>query len=199
MNKRTYLFDIGNVLLSFDFLPALNSLKGKAPAPNAIEQLLLKKDAFESGHLSITNYVLMARDLLDYNGTDEHFFNTWNSIFTKIPSTFELAKSLKKQDHRLILFSNISPIHARYCLDYYQLMSIFDEAVLSYEIGSIKPENDFFTRAFERFDIIPENTIYIDDLPENIATGKRHGLRSFCYDYRKHSELTAWLTSQELE
>ena len=192
----TYLFDIGNVLLSFDFEPALNSLMGNKPAANAYEQLIMKKDDFESGNMSVDDYVDLARNLLDFHGSDEHFFTTWNSIFTEISENFELARSLKKEGHRLILFSNTSPIHARYCMETYHLMEIFDEAVLSYEMNAIKPNDDFFTRAFEKYNIVPDQTIYIDDLPENIAAGRRFGLKSFCYDYNKHSELLTWLDAQ---
>jgi len=192
----TYLFDIGNVLLSFDFEPALHSLMGEKSAPDAYDKLMVEKDVFESGLMTAEDYILFARKLLDYSGSDSNFIETWNSIFTKIPATFELAKTLKKQGHRLILFSNISPIHARHCLEEYQLMEIFDEAVLSYQVNAIKPHNDFFRRAFKKFKIIPEETIYIDDLAENIATGIEHGLKSFCYDYRKHHELLAWLDNQ---
>lgn len=189
----TYLFDIGNVLLAFDFLPALNSLKGKNASATAVEELLHKKDALESGLITVDEYLLLVRSILDYQGSDAHFFETWNSIFTKIPATFELAKSLKKQGHRLILFSNISPIHSRHCLDTYNLSSIFDHAVFSHEIKAIKPDDPFFTRAFQQFKIVPEETIYIDDLVENIAAGERHGLKSFCYDYKKHHDLITWL------
>ena len=189
----TYLFDIGNVLLSFDFQPALNSLMGENPAHNAFDKLMLRKDDFESGDLSADEYVLLARDILDYHGPDSHFLDVWNSIFTKIPATFELAKSLKEQGHRLILFSNISPIHANYCKENYHLMSLFDAAAFSYQMKAIKPNDKFFTKAFEKFDIIPKDTIYIDDLPENIATGKRLGLQSFRYDSGKHHDLIAWL------
>ncbi|MGJ8657989.1 MAG: HAD family hydrolase [Akkermansiaceae bacterium] len=195
----TYLFDIGNVLLAFDFLPALNSLKGENPAPDAIEQILLKKDPFEAGEIPLAEYVQLLRDLLDYQGSDTDLFNAWNSIFTEIPATFQLAESLKNQGHRLILFSNTNPIHGPYCTEKHHLSERFDHAVFSYEINAIKPHDDFFTRAFEKFQIIPEETIYIDDLPENIAAGKRHGLRSFCYDHRKHDELLAWLETQTIE
>ena len=193
----TYLFDIGNVLLSFDFIPALNSLKGENPAPNAVDEIIHHKDAFEAGELLLPEYLILVRELLDYSGSDHDFFTTWNSIFTPIQETFKLAKTLKNQGHRLILFSNINPIHAPFCLKEYKLSEIFDHYVFSYEINAIKPNNAFFTRAFEKFQINPEDTIYIDDLPENIAAGKRFGLRSFCYDYNKHDELLLWLDSQE--
>ena len=192
----TFLFDIGNVLLAFDFLPALNSLKGKNPDPQAVEKIISEKDAFEAGDTPLDEYLILFRKLLDFHGSDDELFAAWNSIFTKIPETFELAESLRAKGHRLILFSNINPIHAPFCVKKYNLLEKFDHAVFSYEIGAIKPTDEFFMRAFEKFNIIPEETIYIDDLPENIAAGKRHGLRSFCYDYRKHKDLVSWLNTQ---
>lgn len=192
----TYLFDIGNVLLAFNFMPALEKLTGKNSKPNAIELLMKKKDDFESGRLSIEDFIITSRELLDYSGSDDQFIEIWNSIFTKISPTFELAKSLKEQGHRLILFSNISQLHAQYCFDTYELAEIFDHAVLSYEIEAIKPEDTYFTKAFEKFNIDPKDTIYIDDMPENIEAGIKHGLKSFHYDYRKHQDLLNWLETQ---
>lgn len=195
----TFLFDIGNVLLAFDFLPALNSLKGENHHPNAVEKILAAKDNFESGETSLKDYIILIRRLLDFDGNEAELFAAWNSIFTQIPETFQLAHDLRSQGHRLILFSNINPIHAPHCIAEHKLLERFDHAVFSYEIGAVKPHDDFFTRAFEKFQIVPEETIYIDDLPENIAAGKRYGLNSFCYDYRQHGDLLQWLETQNIK
>lgn len=189
----TYLFDIGNVLLSFDFEPALSSLKGPNPDPSALEKIIEAKDPFEAGQTSISEYLAFVSPLLDFQGSPEDFYKAWNSIFTPIPATWELLKSLSSKGHRIILFSNINPIHAPYLLETHDVFEYADKAAFSFELGAIKPEKAFFTRAFEAFDIIPEDTIYIDDLPQNIDMGKQLGLHSFCYDYNKHSELTEWL------
>jgi len=193
----TFLFDIGNVLLKFDFVPALNSLKGAKAETNAIEKVIHAKDNFEAGKTSVKDFIQLLRKLLDFQGREDEIFAAWNSIFTLLPDTFSLAKKLSEQGHRLILFSNINPIHAQFCVDEYNLLDLFDHAVFSYEIGAIKPTDSFFVRSFEKFQIIPEDTIYIDDLPENIASGKRHGLRSFCYNYLQHDELLEWLDKEQ--
>jgi len=179
----TYLFDIGNVLLAFDFAPALERISGPNAKSNAYDKIIEKKDQFEAGQISIPEYLKFVYELLDYQGSDTEFFATWNSIFTPILPTWELANTLADQGHRLILFSNTNPIHAPYCLESYGIFEIFHHAVFSHEIGAIKPDSKFFTRAFEKFNIIPEETIYIDDLPDNIATGKALGLHSFCYEH----------------
>ena len=194
----TYLFDIGNVLLRFDFEPALKSLMGENPDAQAIAKIIAAKDPFESGETPLQDYLDLVYDLLDYSGTDEHFSHTWNSIFTPIQATWDLAAKLKADDpsNRLILFSNTNPLHGPFCLSHYPQFSLFDHAYFSYQANAIKPDAPFFTRAIEKYQLIPDQTIYIDDLPENIAEGKKHGLRSFCYHHDHHSDLLNWLETQ---
>ncbi|MFC5050393.1 HAD-IA family hydrolase [Rubritalea spongiae] len=190
---KTYLFDIGNVLLAFDFTPALNSLLGSKADPTALQQIITRKDQFEAGKVEITDYIQWASELLDFHGSEEDFKHAWCHIFTPIDATWALAKELKAQGNRLILYSNTNAIHAPFCLESYAIFEHFEHAVFSYEIGAIKPEDDFFLKSFEQFNIVPTDTFYIDDLPANIAAGKKHGLHTHLYSADKHQDLLDWI------
>lgn len=192
---KTYLFDIGNVLLAFDFTPALSSLMGANPKPDALKQIIDRKDEFEAGRIDITPYIKWASELLDFRGSEEEFKQAWRNIFTPITPTWELAKKLKNDGHRLILYSNTNAIHAPHCLASYEVFELFDHAVFSHEIGAIKPHTDFFLRSFEKFNIDPAETFYIDDMPENIEAGRTHGLDSHLYSANRHSDLLDWIAS----
>ena len=61
----------------------------------------------------------------------------------------------------------------------------------------MKPEPGMYEQAIERFNLNPEQTLYIDDLPENIESGIGHGLRSHQYDLTNHAAFEQWL-EQEL-
>ncbi|MFC4993155.1 HAD family hydrolase [Rubritalea tangerina] len=192
---KTYLFDIGNVLLAFDFSPALNALMGSNPAPNAIQDIIARKDAFEAGQIPVENYIAWASELLDFGGDPDAFKHAWRHIFTPIEGTWKLAEQLKAEGHRLILYSNTNAIHASHCLDTYDVFKHFDHAVFSHEIGAIKPHDDFFTRSFDQFAILPEQTYYIDDLAENVAAGRAHGLNAHQYSASNHQALLDWIAT----
>ena len=194
----TYLIDIGNVLLSFDFAPALASITGPNADPEAYQKIIAAKDLFEAGKTPLRKYLDFVYPLLDFSGSDEEFTAAWVSIFTPIMPMWELMEHFAGQGHRLILFSNTNAIHAPYCLENYNVFRHFEQAVFSHEIGAIKPHAEFFTRAFDKFQIIPGETIYIDDLQENIAAGEALGLKSFRYDYNDHKSLLTWLTDNQL-
>ncbi len=184
------------MLLAFDFIPPLSTLLGENPQPDALAQIIARKDEFESGKIETTPYIQWASELLDFHGEEEAFKAAWRDIFTPIEGTWELTKKLKADGHRLILYSNINAIHAPHCLETYNIFKHFDHAVFSHEIGAIKPQPEFFTRSFEKFNIEPSQTYYIDDMPKNIEAGKAHGLASFQYSPDKHNELLEWLSKE---
>ena len=192
---KTYLFDIGNVLLSFDFTPALNSLLGPNSKPNALLDIIDRKDEFESGQIEVNDYIKWASQLLDFQGDDENFKHAWRHIFTPIQSTWELVEKLKADGHRLILYSNTNAIHAPHCLETYPVFEHFDHAVFSHEIGAIKPHPEFFLRSFEKYNIDPALSYYIDDLPANIEAGRSHGLNSHLYSTDRHQDLLEWVAT----
>lgn len=183
---KTVLFDIGNVLLNFDFAPALQSLQGPHADTAAYEKIIEQKDIFEAGKQSKNEYIAWASHLLDFQGSANEFEQAWVSIFTINTPMWHLAKKLKSQQYRLILFSNTNCIHAPYCMDKYSDFALFDGAIFSHEIGAIKPQKKFYTTAVEVYQLERGKTFYIDDLEANINMGREYGFTSFLYNSNNH-------------
>lgn len=187
----TILFDIGNVLLRFDYKEALHALI-PAELGNAAERLRLldvKRDDLESGRIDADSFTTWALETLGSRASAEEFIAAWRSIFTPIPPTWELAERWAAAGHRLILFSNINPIHHPWIYEAYPVFGHFHGAVMSHEIGCMKPLDGFYQTAIERYELVPEETFYIDDLPANIEAGRRHGFHCHLYDHQDHAAL----------
>lgn len=190
-----YLFDIGKVLLDFDFEKSLRRfLPDDAGDMSAVfDELLERKDDFEAGRIAVEDYVPWAMEKMRFQGSVGEFHQAWQEIFLPIPATWDLARRLKREGHRLILFSNTNAIHIPYCMEAYTaLFNLFDEAVFSFEVGAIKPEREIYQYAIDTYDLDPAKTVYIDDLPANIQTGRDFGFRVHEYVFENaenHSEL----------
>lgn len=191
----TILFDIGNVLLSFDYKEKLIQLVGHnhADAETRLKLLEEKRDDLESGRISVEDFVPWALQTLGSEASHEEFLAAWRSIFTPISATWDLAKRLKAEGHRIILFSNINAIHSPWIYEEYEIFRHFDDAVMSFEIGYMKPHTRFYEIAVEKCQLIPAETLYIDDLPANIKAGEEAGFHCHCYDWRNHAALESWL------
>lgn len=191
----TFLYDIGRVLLDFDFESALaRLLPPDCPDPAArMTRLLERKDAFEAGEVEADAYVRWALEVLGSEASPAEFRDTWQRIFTPNEPMWDCVRRLSAAGHRLILFSNTNAIHCPWIFETYPEFALFDDAVLSFEVGAIKPHPPIYHHAIEVHGLEPERTLYIDDLPENIATGREFGFHCHPYDLRDHAAFERWL------
>jgi len=191
----TFLFDIGRVLLDFDFETSLSTLlpEGTADSAERLARLLERKDEFEAGKLDTETYITWALGVMESTATHDEFLHAWRNIFTPNGPMWECARKLAEDGHRLILFSNINPIHSPWIFEAFPGFSIFHGAVMSFQTGYIKPEPPIYEHAIAAYGLVPEQTLYIDDLPANIATGKAMGFRAWQYDLKDHASFEEWL------
>jgi putative hydrolase of the HAD superfamily len=194
----TFLFDIGRVLLDFDFETSLARLLpvGTTDPAARLACLLERKDEFETGAIDPAAYVDWALEVLGSEATPEEFCQAWQQIFTPNEPMWACVRKLVAEGHRLILFSNTNAIHCPWIFETYPEFSLFRAGVLSFETRSIKPDPEIYQHAIATHQLDPASTLYIDDLPQNIATGQAIGFRSWQYDMADHAGFEAWLAAQ---
>jgi len=190
-----FLFDIGKVLLDFDFESSLSKLlpEDHADPAASMAKLLDKKDEFETGRISLGDYTSWAIKTLGTDATPDEFHSAWQNIFTPNLPMWDAARKLAAAGHRLILFSNTNAIHCPWVFEAYPEFSLFHGSILSYEVDSIKPHPEMYQHAIAKYALVPRNTLYIDDLPANIATGIRFGFKTHQYDLTNHAAFEHWL------
>jgi glucose-1-phosphatase len=193
-----FLFDIGKVLLDFDFETSLKSFlpPDHTDPASALSELLAKKDEFETGRISVSDYTDWALAILGSTASHDDFHRAWRHIFTPNEPMWATVRNLHTSGHRLILFSNTNAIHCPWIFEAYPEFSLFHGSILSYEVNSIKPELEIYLHAIEKYSLTPAKTFYIDDLPANIQTGNELGFQTHQYHPDKHSMFEQWLAQR---
>ncbi len=195
-----FLFDIGNVLVTFDFEPALAAARRRSRRGTleAFQQVYALKDRLESGRLSDQDFIDGAIDALGYEGSEEEFRDLWNDIFSPNPPMWEVAGQLAER-FPLYLLSNTSGLHMDHLMAKFDVFRHFKDGIYSHSAGCMKPGEGMFRQAIERFGLEPERTIYIDDLPANAATGRRLGFDTIEYQPEQHGVFLRELKKRGLE
>ena len=189
---NAYLFDIGNVILKFDFGIAVEKLRAFGIThENPFEQIGVTKNRYEAGEFGDQEFVDLSIAELGFTGTPEEFERIWQHIFTENQPMIESIKELSKRDEPLYLLSNTNGLHVKHILADFPVFSAFSGGIYSHEAKSMKPDAPMYEQAIERFGLVPEETLYIDDLPANIVTGKALGFQSHQYDLNDHAAFTA--------
>ncbi|MBK1854695.1 HAD family phosphatase [Verrucomicrobiaceae bacterium 5K15] len=190
-----FLFDIGNVIIGVDFQPALSKLiPAEVSDPESrFNALIERKDDFEAGRIEPDEYFTWAAEKLGFQGTQEAFLSAWLDIFEPNTIMWSTIEKLHADGHRLILFSNINNPHKDHLIQNHPIFEKFEGGVFSYQTGHIKPEPEIYQLTIDQWQLVPEQTAYIDDLPANIAAGQKAGFLCHQYDVARHDEFLSWL------
>lgn len=188
-----FIFDIGNVLLRFDYGRAHRALAraGAKAAPDmpALEALALR---YERGLLDDPSFL---RDLSGIFGgavPGEALASAWQDIFEPNGPMWDVVSGLHGK-FPLYLLSNTNSLQHAHIERRYEIFSKFAGGVFSYRAGMLKPEPEIYALAIRQFGVRPERTFYIDDLAANVEGARAAGLRAMLYDPDAHGDFVAAL------
>ncbi|HYY28607.1 MAG TPA: HAD family phosphatase [Chthoniobacterales bacterium] len=200
MMIEALIFDIGNVLVPFDWKPAESLFRRysgnfSGDAEKAFRELIRRLDL---GELTGEEFASLGMRTIGFTQSASEFVGIWNSIFNDNPPMARVVLGLKKQ-FPLFLISNISDLHHAYLTGKYGVFQHFLDGVYSYRAKCAKPDRRIFEMAITQFGVNPEKTVFVDDLPANVESASRVGFRSVQYDFRKHIEFERRLALLRIE
>jgi len=119
--------------------------------------------------------------LLNIKLSFNDFAAIWNDIFWEDEESCLIARRLK-QGYKLLLLSNINRMHFDHVAKKFDIMKIFDDMVLSFVVGAMKPEKPIFEEAVKRAGVDRSAILYIDDRDDLIKEANRLGIESIKYE-----------------
>jgi putative hydrolase of the HAD superfamily len=197
---KSFIFDIGNVLLPFDFTVAIRRLEPLCGTPVAGAMQVCRPliDACETGELGRADFLRRITAVLKFSGTDEELAGIWQDIFTENAAMTELVRSLHGR-YPLHLLSNTSEIHVDHFTRAYPVFCCFSGAVYSHEAKCMKPGREIYEIAMQKFGVNPVETVFIDDLPANVQAARELGFEAIQYDLTRHGEFLEALKAAGVE
>jgi len=177
---KTILFDLGNVIIPFDFRLAYAKLQPLCNYPvTEIPQRMRNTSLvsrFESGHIGAQQFVREFSAELELNITYDDFCDLWTSVFLPEPLIQESLVTNLGARHRLMILSNTNPIHFHMIQANYPLLRHFDHCVLSYEVGALKPHAEIYEHAISHAGCDAGECFFTDDLAVNVEAARKHGM-----------------------
>lgn len=195
-------FDLGNVLLFFDHPKAARQMAALAGMTQAdVWAIVFDSDLemrYERGEIDCRAFY----DEFCRRTSSAPDFATLKlaaaEIFEPNHAVIDLVYRLKAQGHRLGVLSNTCAAHWEYCVDgrYPVLKECFEVYALSYELKAMKPASIIYQRAAELASVAPEQILFIDDRPENVAGAQAAGYDAV--EYNSAAELEQQLRDRRL-
>ena len=178
---RLIISDFGGVICTFDYRIFCERLARRiAKGADAIYALVYGNDLqaeFERGRLTGPAYHRTVMDLLGGDVPYDEFFAMYGDIFTEIPATGDLLRRLHAR-YPLYLLSDTNEIHFGYVKKTVEVLRLFDQFIVSYEVGAMKPGPRIYQEALRRSGLPAEACVFIDDRPGNVEGARQVGMHA---------------------
>jgi putative hydrolase of the HAD superfamily len=175
-------FDLGNVLIRVDhgrFCRRLGELAGIAPGDvyGAVFESDLEPD-YDAGRLSSQEFYQEVCRLFQIDLPFPLFCEWWQDIFDPMEGMEEVVEALTAL-YPLFLLSNTNAIHFPYIYRCFPLLGRLRRFILSYQVGSRKPEPAIYQALIQEIDRPPEQCLFVDDKAPFVEAAKTHGLTAW--------------------
>jgi putative hydrolase of the HAD superfamily len=193
-NIKNIIFDYGNVIFEINFKKAQQALAQLGIAN--IEDFFAHKthntlfDDFETAAISEADFRAGIRAAADnQNLTDEEIDAAWNSLLIGVPPTIHDTLLEVRAKYRTFLLSNNNVIHYKYIISYLDRefgmpdnSSLFEKTYYSQDMFMRKPNVEIFKKVIAENDLVPEETLFIDDSPQHLVGAKQAGFNTLLMD-----------------
>jgi FMN phosphatase YigB (HAD superfamily) len=173
------VFDLGRVLVDFDYNIAVPRIAARSTLPLAgIKTFFFHSHLlvdYESGRLTRQEFFEAVCKVTNFCGTIEEFGEFFADIFTEIPPMIELHAELRRRGIPTYIFSNTNDLAVEHIRRNFPFFRNFDGYVFSYKVKAMKPDATIYEALEKLTGRHGADILYIDDCPENVASGAARG------------------------
>ena len=184
---KNVIFDCGNVLINYDEHYICSFFADNEEDIGILAKIAMSRkywDAFDAGTLDTEVYKKEVK-----NEIPERLFaaacgicDKWTSHCPPVEGMRELVREIKGKGTPLYLLSNFNQrLRAETDIVFPEL-NIFDGLVISGEIGMVKPNEEIYRYLLNKYSLVPEECIFIDDNKNNIAACEKIGINGYLFD-----------------
>lgn len=171
---RNLVFDMGNVLIVFDpqYFMDLEGITDPA------DRELVNRELFHNIEWAQMDLGILTEDSAEplvlkripdhLKEKVKHLLHGWWEKRSCIDGMEELLKDLKNAGYRLFLLSNAS-VYQHVYWPRFEMSKLIEGKLISCDIGIVKPNPEIYRCFTDRFELKPEECLFVDDLPANVA------------------------------
>lgn len=181
----TIIFDIGNVLADFTWrehfagfgyddamIERLAAATVMSPRWNEYDRGLLPDQEIEDSLIS--NDPEIASDI-------HKVLADVKTLVRRNDYAIPWINDLKSKGYRCLYLSNFSRKAETACAHALDFLPYMDGGILSYQDKVIKPMPEIYQLLIDRYDLKPEECVFMDDTLQNLKAAEKFGIHTICF------------------
>lgn len=173
------IFDLGRVVVSWDPVGIVRSVRGDHGAEQLAERLFNHPDWLEvdRGTLSLHTMARQAEYRTGLSAAENlAILQAVPASLVPDPAMLSLIESLHGAGHTLYALSNMGHASIDWLEQHQPFWRFFSGKVVSARVRMMKPEPDIYRYLLVSFDLQAEQCLFIDDSPANVTAAQALGI-----------------------
>jgi FMN phosphatase YigB (HAD superfamily) len=179
IKPRAIVFDLGKVLLDFDYsIAARRIAEGCSLGADEVNRFIAQSPLlfrYETGLMTKEQFHQEVCSHTGFGGDLENFSGFFGDIFFPIEPMIALHARLRKAGYPTYIFSNTNDMAIGHIKRNFPFFANFDGYIYSYEHGSMKPDAHLYEVVEQQTGCKGSEILYLDDRPENVEAGRARG------------------------
>ena len=189
---KNVIFDIGNVLMRFDYKTYIKELLGDDRVIEKVNNAIWRTgywNDLDRGEPTEKMFGLMLDAEPDYKAEITLAFENVGQCCHRMEYAISWIKELKSRGYKVLYLSNYATNTmnaAPHVLDFIPYM---DGGVFSCDIKAVKPDPVIYQTICEKYDLVPEECVFLDDFVDNVEAARAFGMNAIhfeSYEQAKH-------------
>ena len=179
MKKTTVIFDLGNVLVAYDWKSYLKTFSFDDNVFHTIANAMFLNSDWEEGDRGADAeqwLSLFIENAPEYEKEIRMVYENLEKCVYLFPYTLKLIQFFRKNGYRILFLSNYSEYLYEKTKGTLSFIETFDGGVFSFEETCIKPDKLIYERLLEKYHIAPEEALFFDDREENVRAAEELGI-----------------------
>lgn len=183
---KTIVFDIGGVLAYFGWKEYLISRGYSEEMIQRIANATVQNSLwYEWDRGSQKEADLLEIFCRQDPGVENEIRDFINHIFIVVKEydyTNSFVKQLKDNGYKIYLLSNYGRSHFEKCAkDDFTFIPYVDGGIISYTVNHVKPEPEIYEALIEKYQINPEEAVFLDDMKTNLEGAETFGFHTVLF------------------
>lgn len=189
-NIKNIIFDLGGVIINLDINKTISEFNkiSEVKFDDIYTQAQQSElfNSFDKGIISPEEFFELLRKEIRYEGHEDDLIFAWNAMLMDIPEKRLDVLVQAKQNYNTFLLSNTNEPHvAVFERNLYlehgvkNFEDYFDKVYYSCRMSMRKPDKDIFEFVLRDNDLVPSETVFIDDSIQHVKGAGDCGINAY--------------------
>ena len=182
---KNIIFDVGNVLVEYSWEKVFEKLGFTGEVYEAVANATTRSGLWnEFDRSRMSDEEILAGFIANAPEQEENIRLFWEHVgetITCYSYSNQWIRELKEQGYRCYILSNYARRTYELTKPELSFEWLMDGVLFSYQVQQVKPEPEIFRSLLERYHLKPEESVFMDDNPKNVAAARTLGLAGIVF------------------